>query len=468
MPSFSSTLEQAIHAALAAANERRHEFATLEHLLLALLDEPDAVRVMKACSVDLSELRSTLVEFIEDDLSNLVTDIDGSEAVPTAAFQRVIQRAAIHVQSSGRTEVTGANVLVAIFAERESNAAYFLQEQEMTRYDAVNFIAHGVAKDPAFGENRSVTGAEEAEEEATTSQSGEAEAKESALSKYCVDLNAKARDGDVDPLIGREHEVERCIQVLCRRRKNNPLLVGDPGVGKTAIAEGLARKIIAGETPEVLSETTIYSLDMGALLAGTRYRGDFEERLKAVVTELESHPDAVLFIDEIHTVIGAGATSGGAMDASNLLKPALQGGKLRCMGSTTYKEFRQHFEKDRALSRRFQKIDVNEPTVEDSIKILRGLKPYFEEHHDIKYTADAIKTAVELSARYINDRKLPDKAIDVIDEAGAAQHLVAESKRRKTIGVKEIEAVVAKIARIPPKNVTKDDAELLKDLEASL
>ncbi len=467
VPSFSSTLEQAIHAALAAANERRHEFATLEHLLLALLEEPDAIRVMKACSVDLDELRSTLVEFIDEDLSNLVTDIDGSEAVPTAAFQRVIQRAAIHVQSSGRTEVTGANVLVAIFAERESNAAYFLQEQDMTRYDAVNFIAHGVAKDPAYGESRSVSGADQVEEEAQAG-SGEAEQKESALGKYCVDLNAKSRAGDVDPLIGRADEVERCIQVLCRRRKNNPLLVGDPGVGKTAIAEGLAYKIVQGEAPDVLSETTIYSLDMGALLAGTRYRGDFEERLKAVVTELEDHPDAVLFIDEIHTVIGAGATSGGAMDASNLLKPALQGGKLRTMGSTTYKEFRQHFEKDRALSRRFQKIDVNEPTVEDSVKILRGLKPYFEKHHEIKYTADAIKTAVELSARYINDRKLPDKAIDVIDEAGAAQHLVAESKRRKTIGVKEIEAVVAKIARIPPKNVTKDDAEVLKDLEASL
>ena len=467
MPSFSSTLEQAIHAALAAANERRHEFATLEHLLLALLEEPDAIRVMKACNVNLVELRSTLVEFIDEDLSNLVTDIDGSEAVPTTAFQRVIQRAAIHVQSSGRTEVTGANVLVAIFAERESNAAYFLQEQDMTRYDAVNFIAHGVAKDPAYSENRSVTGADEPEEEAQAT-SGERDQKESALGKYCVDLNAKSRAGDVDPLIGRSDEVERCIQVLCRRRKNNPLLVGDPGVGKTAIAEGLAHKIVAGEAPDVLSETTIYSLDMGALLAGTRYRGDFEERLKAVVTGLEDHPDAVLFIDEIHTVIGAGATSGGTMDASNLLKPALQGGKLRTMGSTTYKEFRQHFEKDRALSRRFQKIDVNEPSVEDSVKILRGLKPYFEKHHEIKYTADAIKTAVELAARYINDRKLPDKAIDVIDEAGAAQHLVAESKRRKTIGVKEIETVVAKIARIPPKNVTKDDAEVLKDLETSL
>ena len=466
MPSFSTTLEQSIHGALALANERKHELATLEHLLLALIDEPDAARVMRACSVNLDDLRKDLEDFIDDDLSTLITDVEGSEAVPTAAFQRVIQRAAIHVQSSGRSEVTGANVLVAIFAERESNAAYFLQEQDMTRYDAVNFIAHGVAKDPAYGESRPVTGS--AEEGETVSSNEGGDEKESALAKYCVDLNAKATKGDVDPLIGRGHEVERCIQVLCRRRKNNPLLVGDPGVGKTAIAEGLAFKIVSGETPEVLSSATIYSLDMGALLAGTRYRGDFEERLKAVMTEMEDHPDAVLFIDEIHTVIGAGATSGGAMDASNLLKPALQGGKLRCMGSTTYKEFRQHFEKDRALSRRFQKIDVTEPSVPDAIKILQGLKPYFEEHHSIKYTADAIKTAVELSARYINDRKLPDKAIDVIDEAGAAQHLVAESKRRKTIGAKEIENVVAKIARIPPKNVSKDDAEVLKDLEKSL
>ncbi|PWE32147.1 ATP-dependent Clp protease ATP-binding subunit ClpA [Maritimibacter sp. 55A14] len=469
MPSFSNTLEKAIHAALAQANARRHELATLEHLLLSLLDEPDAAKVMKACGVDIEDLRQTLMTFIDEDLSTLVTDIDGSEAVPTAAFQRVIQRAAIHVQSSGRTEVTGANVLVAIFAERESNAAYFLQEQEMTRYDAVNFIAHGVAKDPTQGEQRSVTGAADFEEEPQAAEvETEADDKESALGKYCVDLNAKSRKGDVDPLIGRENEVERCIQVLCRRRKNNPLLVGDPGVGKTAIAEGLAYKIVQGETPEVLSGSTIYSLDMGALLAGTRYRGDFEERLKAVVSELEDHPDAILFIDEIHTVIGAGATSGGAMDASNLLKPALQGGKLRCMGSTTYKEFRQHFEKDRALSRRFQKIDVNEPSVDDSVKILKGLKPYFERHHDIRYTAEALKTAVELSARYIHDRKLPDKAIDVIDEAGAAQHLLVGAKRRKTIGPKEIEAVVAKIARIPPKNVSKDDAEVLRDLERNL
>ncbi|WP_133485608.1 ATP-dependent Clp protease ATP-binding subunit ClpA [Aliiroseovarius marinus] len=467
MPSFSKPLEEAIHQALALANDRKHELATLEHLLLALLDEPDATRVMQACSVDLDVLRKVLVEFIDEELTTLITDIEGNEAVPTAAFQRVIQRAAIHVQSSGRTEVTGANVLVAIFAERESNAAFFLQEQDMTRYDAVNYIAHGVAKEPGFGEARPISGTPDFDDE-DVQDAQPAEENDSALGKYCVDLNAKAREGDIDPLIGRGHEVERCIQVLCRRRKNNPLLVGDPGVGKTAIAEGLATKIVAGETPEILSETTIYSLDMGALLAGTRYRGDFEERLKAVMKELEEHPDAVLFIDEIHTVIGAGATSGGAMDASNLLKPALQGGKLRCMGSTTYKEFRQHFEKDRALSRRFQKIDVNEPTVEDAVKILKGLKPYFEEHHGVKYTADAIKSAVELSDRYVNDRKLPDKAIDVIDEAGAAQHLLIASKRKKTIGTKEIEAVVAKIARIPPKNVSKDDAETLRDLEKSL
>ena len=468
MPSFSSTLENAIHTALALANERSHEFATLEHLLLALLDEPDAERVMLACDVNIPDLRQNLVDYIDEDLSSLIVEVDGSEAAPTAAFQRVIQRALIHVQSSSRKEVTGANVLVAIFAERESNAAYFLQDQDMTRYDAVNFISHGVAKNPAYGENRPVSGAEFETDNPLGKDSQDDAKKESALDKYCVDLNKKANKGDIDPLIGRHEEVERCIQVLCRRRKNNPLLVGDPGVGKTAIAEGLARRIVSADVPEVLSETTIFSLDMGALLAGTRYRGDFEERLKAVVKGLEEHPNSVLFIDEIHTVIGAGATSGGAMDASNLLKPALQGGKLRTMGSTTYKEFRQHFEKDRALSRRFQKIDVNEPSVEDSIKILKGIKSYFEDHHGIKYTSDAIKSAVELAARYITDRKLPDKAIDVIDEAGAAQHLLPESKRRKTIGVKEIEAIVAKIARIPPKNVSKDDAIVLKDLEPSL
>ena len=467
MPSFSTTLETAIHKSLALAAARKHELATLEHLLVALIDEPEAANVMKACSVDLKVLKKNLSQYLDEELTSLVSETKEFDSTPTTAFQRVIQRAAIHVQSSGRSEVTGANVLVAIFAERESNAAYFLQEQEMTRYDAVNYIAHGVAKDPSYSEKRAVTGANEPEGQ-IEDQENNGETTESALSKYCIDLNSKAVDGNIDPLIGRDLEVERCIQVLCRRRKNNPLLVGDPGVGKTAIAEGLAFKIVSKKTPIILSDTTIYSLDMGALLAGTRYRGDFEERLKAVMNELEDHPDAILFIDEIHTVIGAGATSGGAIDASNLLKPSLQGGKLRCMGSTTYKEFRQHFEKDRALARRFQKIDIVEPTIDDSIKILKGLKPYFEDHHNVKYTSDAIRTAVELASRYINDRKLPDKAIDVIDEAGAAQHLLSESKRRRNIGQKEIEAVVAKIARIPPKNVSKDDAEVLRDLENKL
>jgi ATP-dependent Clp protease ATP-binding subunit ClpA len=466
MPSFSSSLENAIHTALALATARKHELATLEHLLLALVEEDDAARVMRACEVNINTLRKNLIDFLDTQLDSLVTEVEDVDASPTTAFQRVIQRAAIHVQSSGRNEVTGANVLVAIFAERESHAAYFLQEQDMTRYDAVNFISHGIAKDTALGEAREITGADDEIEHVDADEQPQED--ETALGKYCVDLNAKAATGEIDPLIGREHEIERSIQVLCRRRKNNPILVGDPGVGKTAIAEGLAHKIVTGDIPEVLSKSTIYSLDMGALLAGTRYRGDFEERLKAVMTELEEHPDAVLFIDEIHTVIGAGATSGGAMDASNLLKPALQGGKLRCMGSTTYKEYRQHFEKDHALSRRFQKIDVKEPSVEDAIKILKGLKPYFEEHHDVKYSLDALKSAVELSARYIHGRKLPDKAIDVIDEAGAYQHVIPESKRRKNIGVKEIETVVAKIARIPPKNVSKDDTELLKDLDTSL
>ncbi len=464
MPSFSNSLEASIHKALTLANNRRHELATLEHLLLALLTEADASRVLNACDVNIEKLEKAIIKYLDSELTNLTTDVEGAEAVPTTGFQRVIQRAAIHVQSSGRSEVTGANVLVAIFAERESHAAFFLQEQDMTRYDAVNFIAHGVAKNPKFVENRPLSGTDQ-ESDDTNEKPDE---KESALQKYCVNLNIKSEDGDVDPLIGREHEVERCIQILCRRRKNNPILVGDPGVGKTAIAEGLARKIIKKEVPKVLGKTTIYSLDLGALLAGTRYRGDFEERLKQVMKELEKKSNSVLFIDEIHTVIGAGATSGGAMDASNLLKPSLQSGKLKCMGSTTYKEFRQHFEKDRALARRFQKIDVVEPSVDDSIKILNGLKPYFEEHHEIRFTSEAIKTAVDLSARYIHDRKLPDKAIDVIDEAGAAQMIVAESKKRKTIGVKEIEDVIAKIARIPPKNVSKNDTQILRDLEKSL
>ncbi|HUO23627.1 MAG TPA: ATP-dependent Clp protease ATP-binding subunit ClpA [Caulobacteraceae bacterium] len=464
MPSFSRNLEDTLHKAVKFANDRKHEYATLEHLLLSLADDPDAKGVMQACEVDLTVLRKNILNYLDTELKSLVVD-DGEDAKPTAGFQRVIQRAVIHVQSSGREEVTGANVLVAIFSERESHAAYFLQEQDMTRYDAVNFIAHGIAKKAGASETRAVKGSAEPDAEEKTAQPKSAG---EALEAYCVNLNDKAKQGKVDPLIGRASEVERAIQILCRRTKNNPLLVGDPGVGKTAIAEGLARKIVDHQVPEVLAGATIFSLDMGALLAGTRYRGDFEERVKQVVKELEAHPNAILFIDEIHTVIGAGATSGGAMDASNLLKPALASGSLRCMGSTTYKEFRQHFEKDRALVRRFQKIDVNEPTIEDTIKILKGLKTYYEDFHKLKYTADALKAAVELSAKYITDRKLPDKAIDIIDEAGASQMLLTESKRKKTIGVKEVEAVVAKIARIPPKSVSKSDAESLKQLEADL
>ncbi len=460
MPSFSRQLEESLHRAVAIANQRKHEYATLEHLILSLTEDEDSVGVMKACDVDLDVLKTTLTNYVDNELKSLVVD-DGEDAKPTPSFQRVIQRAVIHVQSSGRDEVTGANVLVAIFSERESHAAYFLQEQEMTRYDAVNYIAHGIAKKAGASEAKPVKGSED-EEKSAVKTGGE------ALDAYCVNLNEKAKQGKVDPLIGRSAEVERCIQILCRRTKNNPLLVGDPGVGKTAIAEGLARKIINKQVPEVLAGSTIFSLDMGALLAGTRYRGDFEERVKQVVKELENHPDAILFIDEIHTVIGAGATSGGAMDASNLLKPALASGSLRCMGSTTYKEFRQHFEKDRALVRRFQKIDVNEPTIEDSIKILKGLKTYYEEFHKLRYTNDALKAAVELSARYISDRKLPDKAIDIIDEAGASQMLLPESRRKKVIGLKEVEAVVAKIARIPPKSVSKSDTEALLQLETDL
>jgi len=460
VPSFSRQLEESLHRAVALANQRSHEYATLEHLLLSLTEDEDSIGVMKACDVDLGVLKTTLTNYVDNELKSLVVD-DGEDAKPTPSFQRVIQRAVIHVQSSGREDVTGANVLVAIFSERESHAAYFLQEQDMTRYDAVNYIAHGIAKKAGANEAKPVKGSED-EEKAAVKTGGE------ALDAYCVNLNEKAKQGKVDPLIGRSAEVERCIQILCRRTKNNPLLVGDPGVGKTAIAEGLARKIINKQVPEVLAGSTIFSLDMGSLLAGTRYRGDFEERVKQVVKELENHPDAILFIDEIHTVIGAGATSGGAMDASNLLKPALASGSLRCMGSTTYKEFRQHFEKDRALVRRFQKIDVNEPTIEDTIKILKGLKTYYEEFHKLRYTNDAIKAAVELSARYITDRKLPDKAIDIIDEAGAGQMLLPESRRKKVIGLKEVEAVVAKIARIPPKSVSKSDTEALLQLETDL
>src|SRR5499433_1767935 len=440
MPTFSRSLEQSLHRALALANERHHEYATLEHLLLALLDDQDAAAVMRACNVDLDKLRRSLTTYLESELENLITD-GAEDSKPTAGFQRVIQRAVIHVQSSGREEVTGANVLVAIFAERESHAAYFLQEQDMTRYDAVNYISHGIAKRPGMSEARPVRGAEE---DTDTKTGDETKKKGDALEAYCINLNKKAREGRIDPLIGRSAEISRTIQVLCRRQKNNPLFVGDAGVGKTAIAEGLARRIVHGEVPDVLRNATVFALDMGTLLAGTRYRGDFEERLKQVIKELEAYPGAIMFIDEIHTVIGAGATSGGAMDASNLLKPALSSGAIRCIGSTTYKEFRQFFEKDRALVRRFQKIDVNEPTIEDAIEIIKGLKPYFEEFHKVRYTTEAIKASVELAAKYINDRKLPDKAIDVIDEVGASQMLLPESKRKKVIGVKEVEDVVAK------------------------
>jgi ATP-dependent Clp protease ATP-binding subunit ClpA len=471
VPTFSASLEKALHQALTYANERHHEYATLEHLLLALIDDGDAAAVMGACNVNLDVLRKTVTDYVDHDLANLVTGYE-EDSKPTSGFQRVIQRAVIHVQSSGREEVTGANVLVAIFAERESHAAYFLQEQEMTRYDAVNFISHGIGKRPGSTEERKVRGAEDGENEPKQARNGneqeEAAKKQDALTAYCVNLNEKARGGKIDPLIGRHAEVNRTIQVLCRRSKNNPLYVGDPGVGKTAIAEGLAKRIVEGKVPEALADATIFSLDMGTLLAGTRYRGDFEERLKQVVKELEDYPGAVLFIDEIHTVIGAGATSGGAMDASNLLKPALSSGAIRCIGSTTYKEYRQFFEKDRALVRRFQKIDVNEPTIDDTIEIMKGLKPYFEEYHKLRYSNEAIKSAVELSARYINDRKLPDKAIDVIDETGAAQMLLPAGKRRKLITEKEIEATVATMARIPPKTVSKDDEQVLSNLEKEL
>ncbi|OSQ30186.1 ATP-dependent Clp protease ATP-binding subunit ClpA [Thalassospira sp. MCCC 1A03138] len=466
---LSRNLEESLHRALAYASERRHEYATLEHLLLSLTEDQDALSVLKACRVDVDRLRSDLLEFADSELSGLISArlVDPK---PTAGFQRVIQRAAIHVQSSGREEVTGANVLVALFSERESHAVYYLQLQDMTRLDAVNYISHGIAKAPELNERRIPRGAEEevAPGATTDAEEGAAAGEGEALKAYCVNLNVKAQNGKIDPLIGRQSEIERTIQVLCRRTKNNPLYVGDPGVGKTAIAEGLARRIVDGDVPEVLADATIFSLDMGALLAGTRYRGDFEERLKAVVKELEEFDGAVLFIDEIHTVIGAGATSGGAMDASNLLKPALASGSLRCIGSTTYKEFRGHFEKDRALVRRFQKIDVEEPSPEDTIKILKGLKPYYEEHHHVKYTNEAIRSAVELASRYINDRKRPDSAIDVIDEVGASRMLVAPSKRKRTISKRDVEEIVAKIARIPPKSVSTDDRKALANLERDL
>lgn len=466
MPSFAQNLEKTLHTAIQHAIDRAHEYATLEHLLLALVEDADAGEVMNACGVDMDELGSVVRQYLDQEYQSLKTD-DDADPQPTAGFQRVIQRAILHVQSSGKDTVTGANVLVALFSERDSYAVYFLQQQDMSRLDAVSFISHGIGKGGRQLEDRSPGSAEE-EGQARGEEKPEKNKKDSALDQFCVNLNQKALDGKVDPLIGRGPEVDRTVQILCRRSKNNPLYVGDPGVGKTAIAEGLARKIVEADVPEVLEEAVIYSLDMGALLAGTRYRGDFEERLKQVVNELEKMPEAILFIDEIHTVIGAGATSGGAMDASNLLKPALSSGAIRCIGSTTYKEFRNHFEKDRALLRRFQKIDVNEPTIEDTIKILKGLKSAFEEHHGVKYTPDALKAAVEMSARYINDRKLPDKAIDVVDEVGAMQMLVPPSRRRKTITPKEIEKVVATMARIPPKSVSKDDKKALGSLDKDL
>jgi ATP-dependent Clp protease ATP-binding subunit ClpA len=463
MPSLSRSLEQALHRAIKLASDRHHEYATLEHLLLALIDDGDAQQVMKACNVNIDSLRVSLRKYVDEELVTLVIE-DGEDAKPTTGFQRVVQRAVLHVQNSGRDEVTGANALVALFTERESHAVFFLQEQNMTRLDAVSYISHGIAKRPGMSQQKSARGSDDDEESVEKQNKQGTE----ALEAYCVNLNEKAKSGRIDPLIGREAEVERTIQILCRRSKNNPLFVGDPGVGKTAIAEGLARKIVKHEVPTVLRDSTIYALDMGALIAGTRYRGDFEERLKTVVKELEAIKGAILFIDEIHTVIGAGATSGGAMDASNLLKPALQAGVLRCIGSTTYKEYRQYFEKDRALVRRFQKIDVAEPSVPDAIKILKGLKPYFEEYHKVRYTAEAIKVSVELAAKYINDRKLPDKAIDVIDEVGASQMLLPESRRKKVIGVRDVEEVIAKMARIPPKSVSKTDTEQLRNLEEDL
>ena len=459
---LSRNLEQTLHRALALATERNHEYATLEHLLLSLTEDRDSVAVLRACGVDLEQLPRDLTDFIDNELSD-IGQSRGGEPKPTAGFQRVVQRAVIHVQSSGREEVTGANVLVALFSERESHAVYFLQLHDMSRLDAVNYISHGIAKVTGESRPQTVRGADEDSAEDKGMQKGE-----EALEAFCVNLNRKAEEGRIDPLIGRQKEIERTIQILCRRNKNNPLYVGDSGVGKTAIAEGLAKRIVDGDVPEVLSGATIYCLDMGALLAGTRYRGDFEERLKSVMTELENTEGSILFIDEIHTIIGAGATSGGSMDASNILKPSLASGKLRCMGSTTYKEYRSYFEKDRALARRFQKIDIYEPSVEDTVKILRGLKPYFEKFHMVRYTAEALRSAVELSARYINDRKLPDKALDVIDEVGASRMLVPKKKRRKTVTVKDVEKVVAQIARIPPKSVSVDDRKALKNLKRDL
>jgi len=453
---LSRELEDTLRRAMSNAASRSHEFATLEHLLVALTDDADAREVLTACNVDISALLEKLHEYIEVELASIVSHSEELDVQPTASFQRVIQRAIIHTQSSGREVATGANVLVSIFSERESHAVWFLKSLNMTRLDAVSFISHGSSSNVARGN-----------EDPIESDSTEADGKD-PLRQYAVNLIAKAAAGRIDPLIGRDRELDRTIQVLCRRTKNNPLYVGDPGVGKTAIAEGLALRIYDGDVPDVLATAVIYALDMGQLLAGTRYRGDFEERLKAVMKAVADDENAILFIDEIHTVIGAGATSGGAMDASNLLKPALQEGTLRCIGSTTYKEYRGHFEKDRALVRRFQKVDVAEPTVADTIKILNGLKSRYEAHHKVRFTGAALKTAVDLSARYINDRKLPDKAIDVIDEAAAAQNLLPPSRRRQTIGQKEVEATIATMARIPAKHVSRDDKAVLASLEDDL
>ncbi|WP_374246441.1 ATP-dependent Clp protease ATP-binding subunit ClpA [Zoogloea sp.] len=456
-------LEVSLHMAFVEARQKRHEFITVEHLLLALLDNPSAAEVLRACAAKTDELRKELTNFVNENTPK----VEGSEDIdtqPTLGFQRVIQRAILHVQSSGKKEVTGANVLVAIFGEKDSHAVYFLQRQNISRLDVVNFISHGITKSPqpGAGPQRPAGDAEQGEQEQEAASPG------GALDNYTQNLNQQALLGKIDPLIGRDKEVERVIQTLCRRRKNNPLLVGEAGVGKTAIAEGLARRIVEGRVPDILTDAQVYALDMGALLAGTKYRGDFEQRLKAVLKQLVEHNNAILFIDEIHTLIGAGAASGGTLDASNLLKPALSSGQLKCIGATTYTEFRQIFEKDHALSRRFQKVDVVEPSVDETVEILKGLKSRFEQHHGIKYSSSALSSAAELSARYINDRHLPDKAIDVIDEAGAAQRILPKSRQKKLIGKAEIEEIVAKIARIPPRNVSNDDRAALKTLDRDL
>ncbi|MBI1395151.1 MAG: ATP-dependent Clp protease ATP-binding subunit ClpA [Betaproteobacteria bacterium] len=452
-------LEVSLHMAFMEARQKRHEFITVEHLLLAMLDNPSASEVLRACAANIEELRKQLTDFINEHTP--VVSGDEVDTQPTLGFQRVIQRAILHVQSSGKKEVTGANVLVAIFGEKDSHAVYFLHQKGVTRLDVVNFISHGISKVPQGS-------AQPAKQPETEAEAEQEPASGGALEAYTQNLNALALSGKIDPLIGREREVERVIQTLCRRRKNNPLLVGEAGVGKTAIAEGLARRVIEGQVPEILSHSVVYALDMGALLAGTKYRGDFEQRLKAVLKQLTDNPNGILFIDEIHTLIGAGAASGGTLDASNLLKPALSSGQLKCIGATTYNEFRGIFEKDHALSRRFQKIDVTEPSIDETVAILRGLKSRFEAHHGVRYTEAALSSAAQLSARYINDRHLPDKAIDVIDEAGAAQRILPKSKQRKVIGKHDIEDIIAKIARIPPQNVSSSDRNALKTLDRDL